>query len=145
VVSKANQIRTFAYSISADDRTRYFLKVQDGCDYFCSYCTIPFARGRSRNGSIAKLLRQAEQVVEEGGKEIVLTGVNIGILGVRPVKRLSTSLESSIGWRAWNATVSPLSSPTCCRMRSLTSWPLLVALPLTSIYRYRRAATRCFG
>ena len=81
VVSKANQIRTFAYSISADDRTRYFLKVQDGCDYFCSYCTIPFARGRSRNGSIAKLLRQAEQVVEEGGKEIVLTGVNIGDFG----------------------------------------------------------------
>jgi len=55
--------------------------VQDGCDYFCSYCTIPFARGRSRNGSIAQLMRQAEQVVEEGGKEIVLTGVNIGDFG----------------------------------------------------------------
>lgn len=81
VVSEAKGIRAFAPSISADDRTRYFLKVQDGCDYFCSYCTIPFARGRSRNGTIAQLVRQAEQVVEEGGKEIVLTGVNIGDFG----------------------------------------------------------------
>ncbi|MFA7140472.1 MAG: MiaB/RimO family radical SAM methylthiotransferase, partial [Proteiniphilum sp.] len=59
----------------------YFLKVQDGCNYFCSFCTIPFARGRSRNGSIADLVKQAEQVVQEGGKEIVLTGVNIGDFG----------------------------------------------------------------
>ncbi len=81
VVSEAKRIRAFAPSISADDRTRYFLKVQDGCDYFCSYCTIPFARGGSRNGSIAQLVKQAEQVVEEGGKEIVLTGVNIGDFG----------------------------------------------------------------
>ena len=55
--------------------------MQDGCDYFCSYCTIPFARGRSRNGSIADLVYQARQVAEEGGKEIVLTGVNIGDFG----------------------------------------------------------------
>lgn len=81
VVSKTNRINSFVPSISADDRTRCFLKVQDGCDYFCSYCTIPFARGRSRNGSIADLVKQAEQVVEEGGKEIVLTGVNIGDFG----------------------------------------------------------------
>ncbi len=57
------------------------MKVQDGCDYFCSFCTIPFARGRSRNGSIAALMKQAEQVVSEGGREIVLTGVNIGDFG----------------------------------------------------------------
>jgi len=57
------------------------LKVQDGCDHFCSFCTIPFARGRSRNGSIADLVKQAAQVVREGGKEIVLTGVNIGDFG----------------------------------------------------------------
>ena len=56
VISKTNHIRTFVPSVSADDRTRYFLKVQDGCDYFCTYCTIPFARGRSRNGSIAELV-----------------------------------------------------------------------------------------
>ncbi len=81
VTSKTHRIRSFVPSVSADDRTRYFLKVQDGCDYFCSFCTIPFARGRSRNGSIADLVKQAEQVVDEGGKEIVLTGVNIGDFG----------------------------------------------------------------
>ncbi len=81
VASASNDIRTFAPSCSADDRTRHFLKVQDGCDYFCSYCTIPFARGRSRNGSIASLVAQAEEVARQGGKEIVLTGVNIGDFG----------------------------------------------------------------
>ena len=81
VTSKTHRIRSFVPSVSADDRTRYFLKVQDGCDYFCTFCTIPFARGRSRNGSIADLVKQAEQVVGEGGKEIVLTGVNIGDFG----------------------------------------------------------------
>jgi len=81
ITSKTHRIRSFVPSVSADDRTRYFLKVQDGCDYFCSFCTIPHARGRSRNGSIASLVRQAEQVVQEGGKEIVLTGVNIGDFG----------------------------------------------------------------
>lgn len=81
VTSKTHRIRSFVPSLSADDRTRYFLKVQDGCDYFCSFCTIPFARGRSRNGSIGDLVRQAKQVVSEGGREIVLTGVNIGDFG----------------------------------------------------------------
>jgi len=81
VTSKTHRIRSFVPSLSADDRTRYFLKVQDGCDYFCSFCTIPFARGRSRNGSITDLVKQAEQAVQEGGKEIVLTGVNIGDFG----------------------------------------------------------------
>ena len=81
VTSKTNRIKSFVPSVSADDRTRYFLKVQDGCDYFCSFCTIPYARGRSRNGSISDLVKQAEQVVREGGKEIVLTGVNIGDFG----------------------------------------------------------------
>lgn len=74
-------IKTFVPSCSQDDRTRYFLKVQDGCDYFCSYCTIPFARGRSRNGTIGSLVKQAEEVASSGGKEIVLTGVNIGDFG----------------------------------------------------------------
>lgn len=74
-------IRTFVPSCSRGDRTRYFLKVQDGCNYYCTYCTIPIARGRSRNGSIALLVKQAEQVAAEGGKEIVLTGVNTGDFG----------------------------------------------------------------
>lgn len=74
-------IKTFAPACSKGNRTRYFLKVQDGCSYFCSYCTIPFARGLSRSPDIASLVKQAEQVVAEGGKEIVLTGVNIGDFG----------------------------------------------------------------
>ena len=76
-----NEINEFVPSCSASDRTRHFLKVQDGCDYFCSYCTVPFARGRSRNGEIVDLVAQAEKVAEEGGKEIVLTGVNTGDFG----------------------------------------------------------------
>ena len=78
---KTADIKTFAESCSRGDRTRYFLKVQDGCNYYCTYCTIPIARGRSRNGSIASMVQQAEQVVQEGGKEIVITGVNIGDFG----------------------------------------------------------------
>ncbi len=78
---KTKDIRSFAPSCSRGGRTRYFLKVQDGCDYFCTYCTIPYARGFSRNPSISSLVEQARQVVAEGGKEIVLTGVNIGDFG----------------------------------------------------------------
>lgn len=78
---KTKDIKTFAPSCSRGNRTRFFLKVQDGCDYFCTYCTIPYARGFSRNPSIASLVAQAEEAVSEGGKEIVLTGVNIGDFG----------------------------------------------------------------
>lgn len=81
ITTATKDIRTFSPSCSRGDRTRYFLKVQDGCDYFCSYCTIPFARGRSRNGKISDLVAQAKEVASEGGKEIVLTGVNIGDFG----------------------------------------------------------------
>lgn len=81
IITKTNRIKTFVPSCSADDRTRHFLKVQDGCDYYCTFCTIPYARGRSRNGSISSLVAQARQVAESGGKEIVLTGVNIGDFG----------------------------------------------------------------
>ena len=80
-VSSVEDIHTFIPSCSADDRTRHFLKVQDGCDYYCSYCTIPFARGRSRNGKIEDLVEMAQQASLCGGKEIVLTGVNIGDFG----------------------------------------------------------------
>lgn len=78
---KTKDIKTFAPSCSRGNRTRYFLKVQDGCNYFCTYCTIPYARGFSRNPSIASLVEQAENAAAEGGKEIVLTGVNIGDFG----------------------------------------------------------------
>ncbi len=78
---KTKDIKSFAPSCSRGNRTRYFLKVQDGCDYFCTYCTIPYARGFSRNPTIASLVAQAEDAAAEGGKEIVLTGVNIGDFG----------------------------------------------------------------
>ena len=81
ITTAAKDIRSFSPSCSRGDRTRYFLKVQDGCDYFCSYCTIPFARGRSRNGRIEEIVEQARQAAAEGGKEIVITGVNIGDFG----------------------------------------------------------------
>ena len=72
---------SFFPACSWDDRTRCFLKVQDGCNYFCTYCTIPLARGRSRNASIADIVAQAEQALRDGAREIVLTGVNIGDFG----------------------------------------------------------------
>ena len=78
---KTKDIKSFAPSCSRGNRTRYFLKVQDGCDYFCTYCTIPYARGFSRNPTISSLVEQAEEAAREGGKEIVLTGVNIGDFG----------------------------------------------------------------
>lgn len=78
---KTKDIKTFQHSCSKGNRTRYFLKVQDGCNYYCTYCTIPFARGNSRNPSIASLVEQARKAAAEGGKEIVITGVNIGDFG----------------------------------------------------------------
>jgi threonylcarbamoyladenosine tRNA methylthiotransferase MtaB len=81
ITSDWKAIDKFVPSCSKGDRTRYFLKVQDGCDYFCSYCTIPMARGKSRNGSIKELVMQAEEAAQEGAKEIILTGVNIGDFG----------------------------------------------------------------
>ena len=78
---KTRDIKSFQPSCARGNRTRYFLKVQDGCSYFCTYCTIPFARGLSRNPTIASLVEQAEQAAHEGGREIVLTGVNIGDFG----------------------------------------------------------------
>ena len=80
-VTRLKEINSFAPSCAKGNRTRYFLKVQDGCDYFCTYCTIPFARGFSRNPTIASVVEQAREVAIEGGKEIVLTGVNIGDFG----------------------------------------------------------------
>ncbi|OFX50009.1 MAG: tRNA (N(6)-L-threonylcarbamoyladenosine(37)-C(2))-methylthiotransferase MtaB [Bacteroidetes bacterium GWA2_30_7] len=68
-----------AYSIG--DRTRTFLKIQDGCDYFCSYCTIPLARGRSRNAHSEEIVKQVKEIAQKGSKEIILTGVNVGDFG----------------------------------------------------------------
>lgn len=78
---KIKETTEFVPSFSMGDRTRSFLKVQDGCDYFCSFCTIPLARGKSRNASIAETIKEAEKIAEKNIKEVVLTGVNIGDFG----------------------------------------------------------------
>ena len=80
-ISAIRETDAFHSAYSRDDRTRCFLKVQDGCNYFCTYCTIPLARGKSRNPSIASLADEAARAIQEGAKEIVLTGVNIGDFG----------------------------------------------------------------
>ena len=79
--SSIREINEFHGAYSKDDRTRCFLKVQDGCNYFCSYCTIPLARGKSRNPSIASIVSEAEEALKGGAKEIILSGVNIGDFG----------------------------------------------------------------
>jgi threonylcarbamoyladenosine tRNA methylthiotransferase MtaB len=97
VTSPVKDIHAFTPSCAAGGRTRYFLKVQDGCDYFCSYCTIPQARGRSRNAPIADLVAQAEQAARDGGKEIVITGVNTGDFGKSTGETFSDLLRALDG------------------------------------------------
>ena len=80
-VANIREVEEFHGAFSKDDRTRCFLKVQDGCNYFCTYCTIPYARGKSRNPKIADVVIAAQQALTEGAKELVLTGVNIGDFG----------------------------------------------------------------
>lgn len=93
-ISDKKRMHIFEEGCSKDDRTRHFLKVQDGCNYTCSYCTIPKARGFSRNGSIKSLVEKAQKVAEEGGKEIVLTGVNIGDFGRTTKEKLSDLIKA---------------------------------------------------
>lgn len=88
------EIVNFRPQCSADDRTRHFLKVQDGCDYYCTYCTIPFARGRSRSASVAQTLAVAEQAIADGAHEIVLTGVNTGDFGKNTGERFIDLLRA---------------------------------------------------
>ena len=80
-IQKPKEIKNYFHAYSFGDRTRSFLKVQDGCDYYCTYCTIPFARGRSRNDSIQNTVAEAREIVAKGTLEIILTGVNIGDFG----------------------------------------------------------------
>ena len=81
IAGEIKEVRDFIPGFSSGDRTRTFLKVQDGCNYFCAFCTIPLARGRSRSANVAETVTQARRAVEAGAKEIVLTGVNIGDFG----------------------------------------------------------------
>ena len=80
-IQQPRQIKNYFHAYSFGDRTRSFLKVQDGCDYYCTYCTIPYARGRSRNDTINNTVAEAREIVAKGTLEIILTGVNIGDFG----------------------------------------------------------------
>ena len=80
-VANIREVDEFHGAYSKDDRTRCFLKVQDGCNYFCTYCTIPYARGKSRNPAISDIIKDAQEAISQGAKEIILTGVNIGDFG----------------------------------------------------------------
>ncbi len=81
ISGNANDITDYNAAFSTTDRTRAFLKIQDGCDYFCSYCTVPLARGKSRNENISEVIEHAKSIAAKGIKEIILTGVNIGDFG----------------------------------------------------------------
>ena len=80
-VANIREVDEFHGVHSADDRTRCFIKVQDGCNYFCSYCTIPYARGKSRNPYIKEIVKDAQEAINQGAKELIITGVNIGDFG----------------------------------------------------------------
>lgn len=92
-VGEIKDVKDFIPSFSAGDRTRTFLKVQDGCNYFCAFCTIPLARGRSRSATIEETLLQAQKAIDAGAKEIVLTGVNIGDYGTQHSTNLLSLIE----------------------------------------------------
>jgi threonylcarbamoyladenosine tRNA methylthiotransferase MtaB len=92
-VGEIKDVKDFIPSFSSGDRTRTFLKVQDGCNYFCAFCTIPLARGRSRSASLEQTIQQAQKAVDAGAKEIVLTGVNIGDYGTQHGTNLLSLIE----------------------------------------------------
>ena len=99
-IGEIKDVKTFIPSFSSGDRTRTFLKVQDGCNYFCAFCTIPLARGRSRSASIAETLLEAKKAIDSGAREIVLTGVNIGDFGTtsgESLLQLITQLDALEG------------------------------------------------
>ena len=95
--SPIREVEDFYGAYSKDDRTRCFLKVQDGCNYFCSYCTIPLARGKSRNAPIATIVTQAQEAIDGGAKEIILSGVNIGDFGRSTNERFIDLLKALDG------------------------------------------------
>lgn len=127
--SVIREVEEFHGAYSKDDRTRCFLKVQDGCNYFCTYCTIPMSRGKSRNGSIAEIVRSAEQALADGAKEIVLTGVNIGDFGRSTGETFIDLLRALDNLQPLNSQQSPLNtqqSPLNYRIRISSCEPNLL-------------------
>ena len=96
--SSIDNLNDFRPSFSIGDRTRSYLKVQDGCNYTCSFCTIPLARGRSRNADISSTIKIAREVIAQGAKEIVLTGVNVGDYGKGSDETFQNLLKSQMPW-----------------------------------------------
>lgn len=140
---KTKEIKTFQPSCSRGNRTRYFLKVQDGCNYYCTYCTIPFARGNSRNPSIESLVAQCEQAAAEGGKEIVITGVNIGDFGQTTHERFLDLVKAMDQVEVSSVIVSPVWNKTFAMTISLPIAQRAVPSCLTSTSHCRVEATRC--
>ena len=99
-VANIREVEEFHGAYSKDDRTRCFLKVQDGCNYFCTYCTIPYARGKSRNPKIEEIVKDAQEAISQGAKEIILTGVNIGDFGRSTGERFLELLRALDGLEA---------------------------------------------
>lgn len=93
LASEIKEARAFNNAYSINDRTRTFLKVQDGCNYHCAFCTIPLARGKSRSDSIANIIKSAEEIAATDTKEVVLTGVNIGDFGIQEGKRVEKFVD----------------------------------------------------
>ena len=103
---------------SGDDRTRCFIKVQDGCNYFCTYCTIPYARGKSRNPKIEEVLRNAQEAIDQGVKELILTGVNIGDFGRSTGESFIDLLRALDNLQPLASNLSPLASSYRIRISS---------------------------
>ena len=143
-VCAIREVEEFHGVHSGDDRTRCFIKVQDGCNYFCTYCTIPYARGKSRNPKIEEVVRTAQQAIDQGAKELILTGVNIGDFGRTTGERFIDLLRAldnlsplACGVPEKSTDFWGASSPLACGVpeKSIDFWGAFS--PLASTYRIR--------
>ena len=117
-VSAIREVDEFHGVRSGDDRTRCFIKVQDGCNYFCTYCTIPYARGKSRNPKIEEVVQSAQEAIDQGAKELILTGVNIGDFGRSTGESFIDLLRALDNLQPLASRLSPLASSYRVRISS---------------------------
>ena len=117
-VAAIREVEEFHGVRSGDDRTRCFIKVQDGCNYFCTYCTIPYARGKSRNPKIEEVLQNAQEAIDQGAKELILTGVNIGDFGRSTGESFIDLLRALDNLQPLASNLSPLASSYRIRISS---------------------------